>query len=529
MSTHAGRRLSLPQALACMVVILAALLLAGCPAGPGPQNQGPLTEQQLVQKVKDAVVQVRVDMTAGDVQASMAGSGFAINDKGRLITNAHVVSDVIELEDGRSVVADSQKIEVAFHSGTDQEKVYPVQVVRQNPELDLALLKVDVPTPVFLELTDSDNLPELTPLLACGHPLGYPEISIRPGTLTAHRIWEGRNVIEHDAEADNGNSGGPVTDKQGRVIGVHTWTAISPNMSTKLAIPSSVVLAWLASDPSSDPKPQRPGYDLQQLLAEAGLSYESGEGGLFLLPYDEAHDNVTVAVHQVQELLRVVVPVGELQAGNGMEALRFDYTDPVGRLSLDPDGKTLYWEAQVPMSFVTPAFLRDLADVGASQAVRWMKTVRGETPEAPDDLYPGGDEAQLKTRLGQVLEQSGLKYTLEEGTYKIPFEEGGDVYVNIYRGVAYIHSYTGGMPGGDEQGMEQAAIELLGRNYEDPLGRLSLDKFNDLCWESQIPMDYLTPDYLVIIAQIGSNQVAEFWKKYGQIPFNEDVSSNESE
>ena len=49
---------------------------------------------------------------------------------------------------------------------------------------------------------------------------------------------------------------------------------------------------------------------------------------------------------------------------------------------------------------------------------------------------------------------------------------------------------------------------------------MSLDEDNDVVWESQVPFDFLTPDYLAILSSTGANQVADFWEQYGKVPFN---------
>ena len=58
------------------------------------------------------------------------------------------------------------------------------------------------------------------------------------------------------------------------------------------------------------------------------------------------------------------------------------------------------------------------------------------------------------------------------------------------------------------------------RNWDDPFGRLSLDSDLDLLWESQVPIDFLTPDYLAIIANTCATQASSFWEEYGHTPFN---------
>jgi len=76
------------------------------------------------------------------------------------------------------------------------------------------------------------------------------------------------------------------------------------------------------------------------------------------------------------------------------------------------------------------------------------------------------------------------------------------------------------MPGDSEWEQGQMAIELLQRNWDDPFGRLSLDSDLDVVWESQVPVTFLTPDYLTIIANTCASQAVSFWEEYGHTPFN---------
>lgn len=482
----------------------------------------------LVAKIKDAVVLIDVTLTSPQGESGGSGSGFVVSPHGEIVTNAHVVSQLIETDTGGSIVADTRTVQVIFHPGTAQERIFPAQVMRENHDLDLALLKIELDTPVYLDFADSDAIPETAPVFACGHPLGLREISIRTGTVTAHRTWEGRPYLEHDASAEEGNSGGAVVNDRGEVVGVHTLTLVSQGMMTKFAIPSNVVSAWLLTDPAQDPEIPIPGKAVRELLAQTDLIYEELEGGTFSIPYD---NDVTVMAHQYQDFLRLYVNLGYLPGDTALargaialEALRFNYTDPVGRLSVwdqgEDGGLALYWECQVPMSSASGDYLAMIALDGANQAARWQQVLNGESPEEPTDLYPGGDDAQLLAQLKQHLEATGLVF--EEGAkhFKIPYDNEVNVYAQIYRGVVYTYAYTGGMPGETRAAQGQIAIELLKRNWDDPFGRLSLDADYDLVWESQVPASFLTPDYLAIICATAATQVGAFLEEYGRIPFN---------
>jgi S1-C subfamily serine protease len=530
MRDHLRRGSVRPACRRLALVVVLSLLGAGILQSPLVGVIQPAAAQQLdpalIGKLKDAVVLIEVTLNLREGQAGGSGSGFVISERGHVVTNAHVVAVTTQDETGRTLVADDRQVQVVFHPGTAQEQGFPAQVLRENHDLDLALLKIERDTPVYVELGDSDAAGETSRIYVCGHPLGLREISIRTGTVTAHRTWDNHRYIEHDASAEEGNSGGPVVDSQARVLGVHTMTLASKGMLTKFAIPSNVVRAWLATDASEDPPPPIPGKVVRDMLDGAGLIYEEADTGLFSLPYD---NDVTVYVHDYDQFLRVFVPLGELPGGTkllqgycALEALRFNYADPVGRLSLlEEEGiHKLFWECQAPLGAATDQYLKTVADVGANQVVRWRQTLNGEEPADPEHLYPGGDEAALLARLEELIKAAQLKYEAKDEYYLIPYDNDVNVAGAIWRGMGYVHAYTGGMPGESLAQQALIAIELLRRNWDDPFGRLSLDDDNDLVWESQVPSDFLTPDYLAILSSTCANQVAAFWDVYGHVDLN---------
>ncbi|MGI5817137.1 MAG: trypsin-like peptidase domain-containing protein [Armatimonadota bacterium] len=510
------------------ITITAAMIIAAQTMSVHAAAQGLAPDS--VAKIKDAVVLIDVTLSTPAGEMGGSGSGFVISPAGRIITNAHVVSMVTEDQFGGVVVADDRSVRVTFHPSTAQEQSYDAQVLREHHEIDLALLQIEQDTPVYLDLADSDAIPETSGIYACGHPLGLREISIRTGTVTAHRTWEGRRYVEHDASAEEGNSGGPVVMADTRVIGVHTMTLVSSGMLTKFAIPSNVLSAWLAAAPSDDPPPPIPGKAVRELLTASDLYFEEPEVGSFSIPYD---NDVAVTAHQYEDFLRLYCELGELPGGNrllqgyaALEALRFNYTDPVGRLSIWelPGGALmLYWECQVPMSLASGDYLKTIADAGANQAARWEAVLRAEEPGEPSDLYPGGTNEELATMtesLRQQIDGAGLQYDLADDNFKLPYDNDVTVYSRIYKGMVWTYSYTGGIPGATRAEQGQIAIELLKRNWDDPLGRLSLDSDYDLLWESQVPSEFLTPDYFAILGATAATQVADFTEQYGQIPFN---------
>ena len=165
------------------------------------------------------------------------GSGFFIDDKGTIITNAHVVARAAEM-----------KISVTTPAG----KTYTARYITGDPDHDLAMIKVDAPEKFpFIALNDlSPNLLGET-CLVLGNPLGYGS-SVARGILSAkgRSVTVGdneyQNLVQTDAAINPGNSGGPVVDIAGRLVGISSvkmsFTPQGvPTQGIGFAIPGSVV------------------------------------------------------------------------------------------------------------------------------------------------------------------------------------------------------------------------------------------------------------------------------------------------
>jgi len=302
-------------------------------------------------------------------------------------------------------------------------------------------------------------------------------------------------------------------------------------MLTKFAIPSNVVDIWLKSAPAQDPVRQNPGSHVADILAASGLHYTDEADGLFSLAYAE---DVTVYIHEYEDFLRGYVYLGYLPGDNlaeqgeaALAALRLNYNDLAGRLSVyetEDDEYELYWEFQAPLSAATPVFTFFMGQLGAQRAAYWQAFMDSDDAEAPADLQLPGADDELFELLGGLLEQTGLYYTRNDdfGLYDLPYENGDELEVSmgVLSGTAWTFLYLGGMPGESEWEHGQIAIELLQRNWDDPFGRLSLDSDLDVVWESQVPVTFLTPDYVTIIANTCASQAVSFWEQYGHTPFN---------
>ena len=143
------------------------------------------------------------------VSQAAAGSGFVITEDGYILTNYHVIED-----------ADS--IQVSFIDGT----TYDATLVGGESENDIAVLKIDATglTPVIIG--DSDNVKVGEQVVAIGNPLGELTYSMTSGIISAKdrsitmENGEVMNMIQTDTAINSGNSGGPLFDMYGQVIGI---------------------------------------------------------------------------------------------------------------------------------------------------------------------------------------------------------------------------------------------------------------------------------------------------------------------
>lgn len=147
-------------------------------------------------------------------RSSALGSGFVISEDGYIVTNNHVIEAADE-------------ITVEFYEGGELD----AKVIGTDPKTDIALLKVEADGPLpYVSFGDSDTARVGDWVMAMGNPLGQG-FSVSAGIVSArNRALTGTydDYIQTDAAINRGNSGGPLFDMDGKVVGVNT-AILSPN------------------------------------------------------------------------------------------------------------------------------------------------------------------------------------------------------------------------------------------------------------------------------------------------------------
>ena len=203
------------------------------------RRSGPGVVQITSTSTGDPATDVFGNVIPGQSQSAL-GSGFVIDEEGHIVTNYHVVQGATD-------------IEVGF-SNRDTVKA---RLVGTDPSTDLALLQVDVDakglTP--LALADSDQVEVGDPVVAIGNPFGL-ERTVTAGIVSAlqREVRAPNNftidhVIQTDAPINSGNSGGPLIDAAGRVIGVNSQIETGGgggNVGIGFAVPSNTVKSVVA-------------------------------------------------------------------------------------------------------------------------------------------------------------------------------------------------------------------------------------------------------------------------------------------
>ncbi len=181
--------------------------------GEDPIGEGGTSVREVY--TRDGPGVVTVDVGAREIGPG-GGSGFVIDEDGYIVTNQHVVSG-------------ANSVSVRFASGARET----AEVVGEDPSTDTAVIKVNAPEGILKPLTlgDSDAIGVGDPVIAIGNPLNLG-ISVTTGIVSgigrpipAPNNYTINGAVQTDAALSSGNSGGPLLDARGEVIGVTSLAA----------------------------------------------------------------------------------------------------------------------------------------------------------------------------------------------------------------------------------------------------------------------------------------------------------------
>ena len=193
---------------------------------------------KVVEEITPSVVNIRVTITVQDIFGQMQeqegiGSGVIYTDDGYIITNSHVVGSAEELL-------------VTLYDGSE----YPAELVDADENTDVAVIKIEADGLKAASFTSIDNAKVGDLVIAVGSPFGLQQtvtigvISAKGRALGSEETIPMVNLIQTDAAINQGNSGGPLVNSVGQVIGINTLI-LSPSGASAgigFAIPSDTVV-----------------------------------------------------------------------------------------------------------------------------------------------------------------------------------------------------------------------------------------------------------------------------------------------
>ena len=290
------------------------------------------------------------------------GSGFVISADGRILTNNHVVSG-------------SSKIEVTL---PDQSRYIAKVLVRDRGD-DLALIQIEPKKKLpFLKLGDSDTLQVGQKVLAIGNPFGYA------GTLTTGVVSSlGREIrsenstleglVQTDAAINEGNSGGPLLDSQGNVIGINTaiFAPSGGNIGIGFAMPINRAKAML-DDFRAGKSFGRPRFGVSTVYIAGDVAEQlklPASGGLLIQEVGRGTAAATAGLRGYRD----VVAIGNQRLGIGGDFITAIDGKPVN----EPDAITRVIARKRPGDVVSLKIFRDGRTID----------VQVKLGEAPEDQF----------------------------------------------------------------------------------------------------------------------------------------------
>lgn len=219
-----------------------------------PVQGAELTPRQIYEQTAPAVVMVMGHPESG--KSGSGGTGSIVRADGLVLTNAHVVIDEKTGKPYARVSVFLKPARVTGDSKIDLSRMAKARVVAYSSPLDLALLKLEGVTGALpvLDLSESERTRIGDRVVAIGHPEQGGLWTLTTGVISAEvdnfNGVKGKHVFQTETGLNRGNSGGPLVDSEGRMVGVNTAIArVAPDglpiTSISFSLKSTVAKQWL--------------------------------------------------------------------------------------------------------------------------------------------------------------------------------------------------------------------------------------------------------------------------------------------
>jgi serine protease Do len=396
-------------------------------AASAPRPGAPMSFADLAARLQPAVVNISTtqrvqvpsnpfagtpfgDLFGGDQggrpvtrEAQSLGSGFIISDDGYIVTNNHVIS-ADQVGRGGAVVS---SITVTLPDRTE----YPAKIVGRDPASDLAVLKIEAKGLPFVKFGDSAKTRVGDWVVAIGNPFGLGG-SVTAGIVSAlHRnIGSGPydRYIQTDASINRGNSGGPMFDLNGNVIGINTaiFSPTGGNVGIGFAIPAEQA------------------HSIVQTL-KGGGKIKRGYLGVGIQPLDDGIAESLGLTKNRGELISRVEP-NEPAAKAGIKA--GDVVVKVNNRDVTPDQTLSFIVGGQPVGARVPIeLIRDgkrmtvVAVLGERPSEERLAALSGGEPDLAPEADQGTANASARDTLGLAVQpltpgiarQLGINATLQ--------------------------------------------------------------------------------------------------------------------
>jgi serine protease Do len=223
-----------------------------------PLSAQEFNPKKIYQETSKAVVLIAA-FERGDEGAS-TGTGSILTMDGLILTNAHVIFNSEKNKIFGEIKVFLKPQRVTGNLKKDTTRKFKARLIRYSNKLDLALLKITPPSPInklpFLELSNLKEISIGDPVIAIGHPEQGGLWTLTTGTISSlienHGNIPGKDVFQTETSINKGNSGGPLLDRFGNIVGINSMIARkgSGNIAitdVNFSIKSTVAVKWMNS------------------------------------------------------------------------------------------------------------------------------------------------------------------------------------------------------------------------------------------------------------------------------------------